>query len=678
MYKICVFAGTTEGRELVTFLQNQPVHVTVCVATEYGETLLPPSENLTVSAKRLSTEEMIRLFQEEAFDLVIDATHPYADQVTESIAEACQAVGIESVRLLRDAGFPETRKGTAGIEEPESIVYVPDVKAAVDVLNRHSGTVLLTTGSKDLRAFQALRDFEERVYARVLPMESSFELCREVGLKPAHVIAMQGPFSTDMNEAQIRHVSASWLVTKDGGNAGGFPEKLAAVKHTGIRMIVIGRPAQRNGISLSQVQGLLCDRFGCRNIRTVQVVGIGPGSETHMTEEAQNAIRNADCLIGARRMLESAKALRRSNAACYEAIAPENIVHTITSHPEFSSVVLVMSGDTGFFSGTKKLIPMLQAHGEEVWAIPGISSLSYLCAKLHTSYEDIFVTSLHGREGNIVPHVQEHSRVFALVGGEHGIRNLCRDLVAAGLGNVTVSVGERLGYSDEMITVGTAKELLCSEFSSLSAALIEHRQANPVVTHGLPDEAFLRNPSEQPIVPMTKCEVRSVVLSKLSLTKQAVCWDIGSGTGSVALEMALQASGGHVYAIERREDAIHLIQENRDRFPVSNLTIIHGLAPDACRGIPAPSHVFIGGSSGNLNEILETVWTANPNARVVATAIALESMAQLTTWANEHPIYEIEMICMNISRGKSVGAYHLMTAQNPVYVFTIQKGTAKS
>ena len=170
MYKICVFAGTTEGRELVERLCRQNVQVRACVATEYGETLLSPAENLTVSARRLTTEEMAELFRAEGFDAVVDATHPYASAVTENIAAACDETGTAYLRLLRRSG-----------ETPEDAVFVADIPAAVEYLNTVEGNILLTTGSKELARYTGIRAFARRVYERVLTMEDSLALCRGAG-----------------------------------------------------------------------------------------------------------------------------------------------------------------------------------------------------------------------------------------------------------------------------------------------------------------------------------------------------------------------------------------------------------------------------------------------------------------------------------------------------------------
>ncbi|MGM9626539.1 MAG: precorrin-6A reductase [Faecousia sp.] len=653
MYKICVFAGTTEGRELIEFLSTQAVSVTACVATEYGEALLPSADNLTVSARRLPVQEIIGMLQENTFHLVIDATHPYAASITRSIAAACAQTGTEYLRLLRGAS-----------SVPEDAVYVADMASAVRFLNTTEGNVLLTTGSKELGAFSQMEDFAERVYARVLPMEASLASCRTAGVKPSHIIAMQGPFSREMNEAVLRYACAKWMITKDGGDVGGFEAKAAAARETGARMVVIGRPPQREGVDFSQTVELLCKRFGCVWRPQVSIVSLGPGSRGAMTADAQAAIDRADCLIGAGRMLDAVAA----GQARYSAIDPKAIADFILAHREYRRFAVVMSGDTGFFSGAKKLLPLLKDCDTEV--IPGVSSLVTLCARLQTSYEDVYVTSLHGRDHNIVPDVRANRRVFALVGGENGIGQLCTTLTQAGLGHVTVHVGQRLSYPDEQITSSSAAELADGTYDSLSAALIENEAPDAVVTHGLPDAAFLREET----VPMTKSEVRSVCLSKLRLTENAVCWDVGAGTGSVAIEMALQAKRGWVYAIERKDAAGKLLEENKAAFSAENLTVVPGCAPEACQGLPAPTHVFIGGSGGNLRQIVALILQKNPHARILATAITLESIAELTDCMKAFPFTETEVVSMMIARDRRAGAYHLMTGQNPIYIFTMQAG----
>lgn len=654
MCNICVFAGTTEGRELVEWLSRQGTSVFACAATEYGGALLEEREHVTVSARRLNREEMEALFAVQKFDCVVDATHPYAPIVTENIRSACESTHTAYLRLLRDSG-----------QTPEDCVYVENTQAAVEYLCHTEGNILLTTGSKELPAYTAIPDFTRRVYARVLPVESSIAVCGAVGLPASRIIAMQGPFSLDMNVAMLKTTDARWLVTKESGSKGGFWEKTEAARLTGAKLLVIGRPAQAEGLSFSETLEELSVRFGFRGSRCVHIVGIGPGDRGHRTVEAEQVLSQADCLIGARRMLD---AVALPGQTCVEAIAPEKIAETIYAHPGCRRFAVVMAGDVGFFSGTRKLLPLLSDCSVRV--IPGLSSLVTLCAALGTSYEDVVPVSLHGRERDIVGALNHIPRAFVLVGGENGIGALCRELTAGGMGTAKVSVGERLGYPDEKITVGTAEELGDGVYNSLSVALVEHTP-KAVVTHGLPDRLFQRGShTDGSVVPMTKREIRAAALSHLELTADAVCWDIGAGTGSVAIEMALQARRGSVYAIEKQPDAVMLLEENIRKFHAENVTVVPGFAPEACEALPAPTHVFIGGSSGNLTNILSLCRQKNPGVRIVATAIALDTVAELTRLGKELGFAETDVVCVTASVGKKAGPYTLMQAQNPVYIFT--------
>ena len=656
MSKICIFGGTTEGRKLAEFLSGQPCDVTVCVATDYGQTLLPESEHVSVSARRLPVGEIVSLLTEKRFDLVIDATHPYAQSITKSIASACRETGTLRWRLLRSA---------SGVS-PEH-TYVETVSDAAAFLSGTEGNILLTTGSKELAGFSQLPGFSERVWARVLPLQSSLDACAQAGLPASHIFAMQGPFSEAMNAAMLRTIGAQYLVTKDGGAPGGFEEKESAAKSAGARLVVIGRPPEEEGLSLSKTISALCTRFGFAPKPEVFIAGIGPGSEALQTQEVRAAIRRADCLIGARRMLD---AVARPQQLIIDAIAPEAIASHIAQHPECGVFCVVMSGDTGFYSGTKKLLPLLRDCRVQV--LPGLSSMSYLCARLGVSYEDAVPVSLHGRDFDIAREVRRRRKVFTLVGGDGGMQALCERLTQAGLGHVRIAVGERLSYPDEAITRGTAQELRSHTFDKLSAALIENDTPNEIVTPGLPDEAFLRNLEPGKLVPMTKSEVRSVCLSKLQLTPNAVCWDVGAGTGSVSIEMARLCADGTVYAIEKNERALALLEKNKEAFSASNMQIIPGPAPEACRALPAPTHAFLGGTSGSVRDILALLLEKNPHVRIVATAVTLESVSALSSCMADFEI--AECVSVQVSKASPLGRYHLMQAQNPVYIFTLQNG----
>ena len=659
MSELCVFAGTSEGRRLLEFLAGQDVGVLACVATEYGEALAPRAENIEVSAGRLDGDAMKALFAVRRFDLVIDATHPFATAASENIAGACAETGTQYLRLNR-----------GDFSADGDAVIVDSIKGAAQFLATHPGNALLATGSKELKPYTAVPDWQARFWPRVLPMAASLEACATAGFAPAHIIAMQGPFSVDMNVAMLKAIRARWLVTKASGDSGGFAEKLEAARLAGARCVVIGKPAQLEGMDFAGVVNLLIKRYGLRDVREIDIVGIGMGARDTLTFEAAAALDACDCMIGAKRMLE---AVAREGIPAYAEIAPAKIAECIAAHPEHRRVAVVMSGDSGFFSGTKKLLPLLAGHGVRV--IPGLSSMQVLCARLGTSWDDVRAISLHGREGSVVPEVLKHGKVFALTDGADALKRVCADLVDAGLGDARVAVGQRLSYPDEAVITGTASALTESDCAPLSAMLIEYRAKPQPLPVGLPDEAFIRQLGENGrTVPMTKSEVRAVSLSKLRLTGDAVVWDVGAGTGSVSVEAAMLCPAGHVYAVECREDAADLIERNSKHFALRNLTVVRGMAPEALAELPAPTHVFIGGSSGSMRGIVEAALQKNPDVRVVVNAIALESVGEMAGLIDALGFKDSEIVQLSIARSRKLGRYNMMNGLNPIWIGAMQRG----
>lgn len=251
---VLLFGGTTEGRELAARLAVRGQRTILCVATDYGREVLEPellaNPCLDVRIGRMDAEEMRRLILEEEPGLVVDATHPYADQVTRNVREACEKTGRKCLRCLR----PQS-----GAESPEGgVVRVPSVQAAVEWLAARDGNILVTTGSKELAAFSQLPDFATRVYSRVLPTLPSLSACLDQGLSGRHIIAMQGPFSEETNRSQLAEFNCRFLVTKDTGDNGGFREKVRAAGEAGAVALVIDRPETERG--LSAAQGLSADQ----------------------------------------------------------------------------------------------------------------------------------------------------------------------------------------------------------------------------------------------------------------------------------------------------------------------------------------------------------------------------------------------------------------------------------
>jgi len=402
----------------------------------------------------------------------------------------------------------------------------------------------------------------------------------------------------------------------------------------------------------------------------VNIIGIGTGQIKTITREAEEIINNSVCLIGDKRVL---KPFEGFNIPLFYSSNIAEIRQHLAGFGEADQVAVLVSGDVGFYSLAKLLVDRCEPK-EKIKLICGISSLQYFCAKHQIPWQEVKVLSLHGRDGKVINSVMNNQRVFILTGGKKTPAEVCKQLCQAGLETVKVSVGENLSYPEERITTGTAKTLSEMTFADLAVMLVWSDQSlkKEFVTHGLPDTHFIRGQ-----VPMTKQEVRSVVLSKLQLTSGDTVYDIGAGTGSVAIEMALQVTAGSVYAIERNPEAIEILYKNKQKFFAYHLQIIQAVAPDGIEDLPDPDKVFIGGSGGNLPEILNTLYARNPQVRVVITAITLETLQEAVGYYKGRPDLDVEVIQVAVSKARKLGDYHLLTGQNPVFVITAEATTPK-
>ena len=242
---ILLFGGTTESLELLAFLRTLRAEVTVSVATEYGKEGIAEDEKTKVICGRMDREEMSSFIQEHSIDLVIDATHPFAAEVTRQIMQACERTETEYIRCLRE----ETKTPEEGTDQA---VYVSSVKEAVEYLKTVKGRILITTGSKELRRFCEIPDYRARCCARVLSVPDSIMSSAECGFSGKNLIAMQAPFSKEMNIAAIHYADADFFVTKESGDAGGMKEKIQACTETGTTLVVIRRPKE-TGRSVEEV-----------------------------------------------------------------------------------------------------------------------------------------------------------------------------------------------------------------------------------------------------------------------------------------------------------------------------------------------------------------------------------------------------------------------------------------
>lgn len=730
MKRVLVFAGTTEGRELAEILADADrarIACSVCVATGYARELMN-KERLDVHCGRLTEEEMEARMRDGNFNVVVDATHPYAQIVSQNVRQAAMHQSIPLIRLRRSTESADN-----------DFISFQTHEQCSAWLSKQSGNILLTTGSKDLGIYAADEMVKKRLFVRVLPGEESIRLCTAQGITGRQIIAMQGPFSEQMNECILKEYSIDWMVTKISGHAGGFEEKMEAARKTGAGICAILPPteamcevvcqSEKNADSKIEPSVFLCESVyeTAKKLETllkeailsyrsrkITLAGIGMGSMDGMTRESFRAFEEAEVVFGASRMLENLPG-KGVKVPYYRADA---IISYLMVHPEYTKVAAAFSGDSGFYSGAQAMAAALEAANKagalkcEITVLPGISSISALAARLKVSWEDAALASIHGRQANVVRLVRENKKVFLLLSGKNDFEKLCSTFCAAGLGYVKIYAGYRLSYPDEMLFAFSPNKFSSSKFSSskfnglegnsdeantldkletvlqdlpegVYTCLIENESTidrNPILTPGMADEVFSRTK-----VPMTKNEIRVLSISRLELTRHAVVYDVGSGTGSVSAECARLSPDIHVFAIEQKEEAANLTKENVALLGLSDqVTVLQKKAPEGFEELPMPTHVFIGGSSGALSDILSAIQKkmekADSRVRVVINAVSLETIAQITELLEQYPVENVQLTQIQASRAHKLGHYNLMQAQNPVLIasFDLKAGFANA
>lgn len=686
MKRVLIYGGTTEGRRLAEKLAEAGIPSLVLVATEYGEQMMAPGEKsgrIQVLQGRLTAAEMAALYEREQPAVIVDATHPYAEAVKKNIRESRE--GFRQIPYYRVCRNPEVPK------EREDARYFDSTADCVRALRSAAGNILLTTGSKTLSEFCRYPDLRERLYVRVLPSVESLEICGEQGIRGGRIIAMQGPFSEEMNRQMLQETHSEILVMKESGRNGGEAARIQAAEKAGATCFIIRRPrAAEEGLSLERVFSEIRERFpseegaanavgadACRGGSgktrlEVVLVGIGMNGERHLTPEARRALDRAQVLFGAPRMLESFV----GNYKKYPFYTGDRILPILsdiqeTSREETVCAGILFSGDTGFYSGCRKLIPELKAlENVEVQVLPGISSVSALAAAVGICWQDGKILSTHGiPEEDWIPEFLDaaahQEKTFLITSGAKDVQRMGQLLAERHRENYICHIGCNLGMAQEQIFRLSPEA--CADFSEpgLCTVLVENSAPLPRrLTPGLRDDAFTREK-----VPMTKEEVRALSICKLHLTAPAVVYDIGSGSGSVSVEMAGLDPSVKVFSIEGKADAYNLTRRNVEKFGFTNVTTVRGTAPECLESLPDPTHVFIGGSGGHLEEILVHLMNRRGPIRVVLNTVTLETLAEASRLMEKYEL-EGEICQVQVSRSRKAGAYHLMQGQNPVNIIS--------
>lgn len=395
--------------------------------------------------------------------------------------------------------------------------------------------------------------------------------------------------------------------------------------------------------------------------KKISIVGVGMDGEKTLTREAFETIKNAEILIGAKRLIGYFEHLEKPAFSAYKS----GDILSYISDCGFNKIVILMSGDCGFYSGAEKILPLIGEYETEI--ICGISSPIYFCSKLKISWQNLKFVSLHGTKNNIVRNVCANEFTFFLLGGETAANYVCKRLCDYGLSDVAVHIGENLGYKNERILSGFARDFTEVKTDNLCVIIVQNSDYEKYLRSGISDGEFIRGG-----IPMTKAEVRCICVSRLEIAPKSVCWDIGCGTGSMSVEMAFRCFDGRVFSVDKNSEAINLTDLNRKKFGCDNIEIIQENAENAVKNLPAPDCVFIGGGGKFAEKIICAAYEKNPYARVVATAVSLESLENFRRAFGLCGV-ETEITQIAVTRTKKVGTHTMMSAENPIFLIRSTK-----
>ncbi|SQB36124.1 precorrin-6B methylase/decarboxylase cbiT/cbiE [Clostridium cochlearium] len=392
----------------------------------------------------------------------------------------------------------------------------------------------------------------------------------------------------------------------------------------------------------------------------VYIVGIGPGHRDYIMPKAIDVLKKVDIIVGFGRAMESVDFLPTKKIKVGKI---KEVVETLNENTD-KDIAVVASGDPLFFGITEYI---KREYKKDIEIIPGISSFQYLMGKLNKSWNNAYLGSLHGREDEFLKKVKENSISVWLTDSKNSPDKLAELLVVNGL-NPYMYVGEELSYEDERILEGQAEKIKDEIFSKLSVVIIEN---NNFVTkediHFIKDDEFIRGDC-----PMTKEEVRMLTAIKMDIKEEDKVLDIGAGTGSVSIQACKLCPLGKVIAIEKEEEAISVIRENKKKFNAHNLEIMEGEALSLKDKIQENfNSIFIGGSGGNLEDLIkEYSKKLKDNGKIVLNFITINNLYKAMNTLKE---LGFKVKCTQVSISKTRGETYMLMGYNPIFIIEGEK-----
>jgi precorrin-6B C5,15-methyltransferase / cobalt-precorrin-6B C5,C15-methyltransferase len=409
--------------------------------------------------------------------------------------------------------------------------------------------------------------------------------------------------------------------------------------------------------------------------RPITVVGIGDDGCRSLSSASVEAVASAQWLVGGERQLAFFPHFAGNTLVVKGAIGP--LLDRIGDLAADNNICVLASGDPLFYGIGSSLIRRFGPN--HVSVIPHPSSVQWACARAGWNWEDLPVISLHGRQrtGFLTRLRQEH-RVAVLTDPENSPRRLAQLMLEHNQNEWEACVCENLCGPEECVRRFSLSELAsCENVSRLNILLLRRTsewQMPPVIPYQHEDAFAKRMPKKGLI---TKREVRIISLAAMGLRRNSIVWDIGAGSGSVAIEAAMLAPHGRVYAIEVDPESVKCCRENLTTHAIDNVSVVEERAPEALAGLDTPDAVFVGGSKGNMREILDISLERLANGgRLVVNAITLDNVSETYQYFREHG-WMPEITLLQVSRGEPLAHYMRYEAMNPIHIFAVEKGASR-
>jgi precorrin-6B C5,15-methyltransferase / cobalt-precorrin-6B C5,C15-methyltransferase len=408
----------------------------------------------------------------------------------------------------------------------------------------------------------------------------------------------------------------------------------------------------------------------------IHIIGVGSDGLAGLTARARELLLSADLVFGAEGVLDllpDLKAERRTLGSDLQ-----EVIATLSGLLGRKRVAIVAGGDPLFYGVARYLCDRMGKDRFEV--LPHVSSMQLAFARVKETWEEAYLTNLqtHPLE-TVLDKIRTADTVGLFTSEAEGPPDVARQLLARGLDYFRAYVCENLGAPDERVTQGELADIQEMEFAPLNVLILKRKPGRPdqqaapgrFRRFGNPDDVFAQSRPKSGLI--TQAEVRAIALAQLAIQPGSVVWDIGAGSGSVAVEAARLSEPGMVYAIEQDAADFHLILANADTFGVRNLKAIHGTAPAVFAGLPAPDAVFVGGTGHEVARLLEAAWKAlRPGGHLVVNVATLESLSA-THAVLKRVAGAVQVLLVNVARGTEQLETLRFEAVNPTFLLAVGK-----